>query len=1209
MDTSSYDPVPSFVVGIGASAGGLEPIQRLFDGIPPQTCAAYVVVQHLSPNHNSMMKELLADHTDMPVHVIQPEEIIRADHVYLIPPGTILEVTKGRFCLRDKNSQQLSFPIDLFLLSLGQHYQERAIAVILSGSGTDGSRGVRTVSECGGIVMAQTPVSAQFASMPHTAIQTDTVDFVGSPTEIAQQLVNITEYRQQRRSDDWRADPPSFSHIISTLKTQQGIDFSAYRRGTLGRRIEKRMQILGIPSLADYSDYLLKETTEPQALTDEFLIGVTKFFRDTEAFEVLKRKVIPQLVQRSLRSDAVSGRLRLWVVGCSSGEEAYSLAILLYEYCAKSRVTCDFKIFATDIDRRAIKKASHGLFSHDIVHDVPPGLLETYFVRNDQHYEIHKNVRGRVVFAQHNVLEDPPFIDMDFISSRNMLIYVDHPHQETIIRQFLYSLRPEGYLFLGASESLPQTVDDFKTVSKPWKVFQKKKTNKKYAPIIKLSGLHRHQGESTERPSARNHLTHRVTHDEVFPPSADYHPLILRHYTPAFIIVNSALKILHVSPDASQFLRFPAQAQDFRVERVIDQEFVATFKNGIQQALAQQTPYEYREVPFTGGSQTHVLTLRFVSQQVDRSDERVVFVEFIQEETPTPPANAEVFTYDKHTRQKIEMLEQELRDTKRALREASHRSEATEEELQASNEELMSSNEEMQSTNEELQSVNEELYTVNAELQEKIGELSQLNNDINNLLESTEIGTIFLDHELNIRKFTPSIRDHFNVVDSDLGRPITHFSNNFGKNNIQTTTQRVLSHLEAEQHEVENESGRHFLMRINPFLVEDHGVKGVVLSFIDIEELKQAEQELLASNHFIRNITQAIPHVVYVYDHERRRNTYANRQIHHMLGYTQEEIQEIGDIYHIIHPDDWEGVRQKNQELMQAQDEDIIELEYRMKAADGQYVWLSSTEKVFHRNSAGAVTQAIGIAQDVSARKYAQAGLIDSNEELQIANQQLDRFVYAAAHDLQAPVSNLKNLLKLNGMIQLEEDRVPIQRQIVHSVDRLEDTLKGLISIIDIRKDNQEVVSISFKQALSEVMDELSSVIGETEAEITHQFSVATVHYIKPYLHSVILNLLSNAIKYASPDRRPQVHLTTQRDGNCVILTVKDNGIGIDLEQHYTHLFQPFERLHADRPGKGIGLSLIRSMVERNQGRIEVESTLGQGSSFHVCLKPYRTSS
>ncbi len=1075
-----------YVVGIGASAGGLDPIQQLFDVIPRYSEAAFVVVQHLSPDFVSLMDELLRKHTDMKVNTAVNNELILANRVYLVPRKKYIKIEKNRFIITEKDSRSLNMPIDVFFHSLGKSFKEKAIGIILSGSGTDGSRGIRTIIEEGGIVMVQDAYSAQFDGMPNAALNTDLVDFVGTPIEIAERLVKICKGKDIEELDDalTRSEKLPFSNILATILTKKGIDFKFYKPGTLSRRIEKRIQILGLQNITEYCDYLISDENETNILAKEFLIGVTKFFRNTGAFEVIKNVVIPALYQNVKGMNHV----RVWVMACSTGEEAYSLAILLHEYKRLNNLNTKFKIFASDIDETAILKAQQGIYGNHLLADVPGNLLERYFIKQDAKYEVVKEIRENIVFAVHNVLKDPPFINMDMIVSRNFLIYIDAKPQKVLIDKFHFSLNKNGYLFLGSSESLQGKDKEFEVIDNKWRIFQCKKALKKPISELTLKEI------DPVTPKSSN-LSERVEEDvwiKNVDLKAGYNELLIKHYAPpACLFVNKHLDVLHIVGEVEEFLEFPTTPADFNLNYMIEKNQLVIFKNGVKQALAENKPYAIKEFPFKKKGNNFKINVKFTPQWVDLKQEKLVLIEFLSRLSTSQNEVEAFFSKEDHTKEQIKILELDLLETKQKLKINHEKYEIANEELQAANEELMSSNEEMQSTNEELQSVNEELYTVNAELNAKIEELTALNNDINNLLSSTDIGTIFLDNDLRIRKFTPAVKYQFNIVSGDLGRPIHHFSSYFGFENFKQQIVEVLSTLESAQIKIKNESGRAYLMKINPFITSEQEVVGVVISFIDIEELsqnqealeesesrywslynkapvmlhsidnkgkimdvsdfwleemgfkreevlgksstdflteesrkialndnlpvffkkgrlknvpyqfvkkngeiidtllsaisekdeegnvkrslavtidvserKRIENDLLEAKHFIEKVASAIPYVLYVYDMELNRNVYINQEITGLLGYEPEEIQSLkSGIFEIIHPDDLDLVKNQNKAILKAKDSDVLEFSYRMKTKGGNYLTLTSIEKIFKRNEDGKVIQRIGIAQ------------------------------------------------------------------------------------------------------------------------------------------------------------------------------------------------------------------------------------------------------
>ncbi|MDN5213010.1 CheR family methyltransferase [Fulvivirgaceae bacterium BMA12] len=838
MDITKNDKF--YVVGIGASAGGLDPIQKVFDIIPRYSKAAFVVVQHLSPDFVSLMDELLRKHTDMKVSTAVDNELILANRVYLVPRKKFIKVEKNRFVITDKESKTLDMPIDVFFHSLGKSYKEKAIGIILSGSGTDGSRGIRTIIEKGGIAMAQDPYSAQFDGMPNAAIHTDLVDFMGTPSEIAQRLVKIC---MGNKSFVEPGDPLgksgklSLTDILSTIYTKRGMDFKFYKQGTLSRIIEKRIHILSLENINEYHNYLINDENETNILAKEFLIGVTKFFRNQEAFKAIENKVLPSLFQHSQGLNPI----RIWVMACSTGEEAYSLSILLNEYKRKKKLDTKFKIFASDIDESAISKAQQGIYGDHLKADIPADLRERYFKKLDGKYEVVKEIRENIVFAVHNVLKDPPFINMDLIVSRNFLIYINTKPQKIVLDKFHYSLNTNGFLFLGSSESLQGKEEEFEVIDAKWRIFRCKKSLSKPVSELTLKEIDPIPLKSTgpyERIQEKPWL-------KSIDAKPDYNELLIKHYAPpACLMVNKDLDVLHVVGEVEEFLQFPTTPSDFNLNAMIEKNQLVVFKNGVKEALAKNKSYAVKGFPFQRKGKNSKINVKFTPKWVELKQSKMVLIEFLSRDNASRKEVEAFFSKEDHTKEQIKILELELLEAKQKLKINHEKYELTNEELQAANEELMSSNEEMQSTNEELQSVNVELYTVNAELNAKIKELRELNNDINNLLSSTDIGTIFLDNDLKIRKFTPAVKYQFNIVNSDLGRPIYHFSSYFGFKDFKQQIFEVMSSLKSTQVKIKNESGRAYLMKINPFITSEQEVMGVVISFVDIDELSKKQGAL-----------------------------------------------------------------------------------------------------------------------------------------------------------------------------------------------------------------------------------------------------------------------------------------------------------------------------------------------------------------------------
>ena len=836
-----------YIIGIGASAGGLEAIQQFFDSIPLTNNLSFVIIQHLSPDFKSLMPELLKKHTGLSIVTTDKNQLILPNHIYLIPRRKLLAIQNLHLIVSDKDPNlSINFPIDTFFHSLGKELQEKAIGLILSGTGTDGINGLKTIKEAGGIVMVQSPASAKFDGMPQSALSTGLIDIVGTPQELAEQCLYITNSHQNlitvSEQEESFFSAEELNYIIHTLLIKTGIDFQYYKKGTIERRLIKRIQIKGFENLNDYRDYLTTSSEEPHLLTKEFLIGVTQFFRNIESFNYLEKEIIPQIFQNS-RTDEI----RTWCIGCSTGEEAYSIAMLMQEYLNRYNIPKTFKIFASDIDKDAINVASQGLYGTNILSDVPLQLLEKYFEKRSDGYQIKKELKNHVVFSHHNVLKDPPFINLDLAVCRNLLIYFDARLQKSFIERVQYSLNPKGYLFLGIGESLSHDHQFFETLEHRLKFYLKKNHSRVYSPSL-LNLYAPPEKKDTQKPKSLPGFSfnaNKTSHYDL----ENYADILIGHYARRCLLVNANMDLLYVVGDFNDILRFPTNRSRFNLEYMLNNEQLAIFRTGVSSASNKNSNYTYQNVPFIKGKNQFELQLIFKPIWNADNNEKLIIVEVEKTADEVPQEIIQVFEKETYADQQIQALELELKETKYRLKSIVEQYETTYEELQTTNEELMSSNEELQSTNEELQSVNEELYTVNTELQAKISELTEVNNDINNLLSSTDIGTIFLDRSLHIRKFTTAVEKQFALQKSDIGRSISDFSDSIGFHKYVLDIQEVLNDHVSKSFEVQNTDDEYYLMKLNPFITAKKEVQGVVISFVNITAQKRAEKDLQISEN------------------------------------------------------------------------------------------------------------------------------------------------------------------------------------------------------------------------------------------------------------------------------------------------------------------------------------------------------------------------
>lgn len=860
----SADVENLYIVGIGTSAGGLEALERFFSQMPLHPQVAFCVVQHLSPDYKSHMVELLSKYTPIPVQQATDGVMVQGGNIYLLPPKKNMTIFKNRLYLVDYDrSHGLNLPIDILFESLAKNSKTHAIACVLSGTGSDGTRGIRAIKEYGGMVLAQDD-SAKFDGMPRSAIATQLVDYVSPPEQMPELVLRYVAHPNPIIVSEAPAHLPQddlISKVLAILHDQNSIDFTGYKLNTLVRRIERRMNLFEIEDLRDYIAYLERSPNERRVLVKEFLIGVTRFFRDAEAFEYLQTHIIPQLLNGRPRRDQV----RVWVPACATGEEAYSLAILFQDYMERMGHFVDVKIFATDIDREALNTAGQGVYAESVLADIPPNLLERYFVKHGDHYEILRSIRGMVVFAYQNLITDPPFSRIDLVSCRNVLIYLTPEVQNRIIATFQFSLKQGGYLFLGSSESLGDRGADFSVESAKWKIYQYRGN---YRPLMPNIVPPRASPALTLTPRDYRAATARgqdLRSSDVVLRS------LVEQVLPPCVVINEDLTVLHAFGELSLYLQPPRGYQvSLNLLKMVPEELITPLSTAIHRTLREEIEVNYQQVQVgKDGQNPHFvkITTRLFWQH--DQNQKLVLVLFDSEPVTEEKANSPTFVpyeLSDGMAQRIFNLEQELQFTRENLQATIEELETSNEELQATNEELMAANEELQSTNEELESVNEELLTVNNEHQLKIRELSALNDDINNLLKSTDIGTVFLDAELKVRKFTPAAQNAINLLEQDIGRPINHFAHQLRDFDLEAQVLQVLDTLATREMEVQHRDGHWLLLRIAPYRTHANQITGIVITMVDITELKRVSHLAEEQSHYAQTVLNSLTAQIAVVD-------------------------------------------------------------------------------------------------------------------------------------------------------------------------------------------------------------------------------------------------------------------------------------------------------------------------------------------------------
>ncbi len=848
---SAPDGFTGFVVGLGASAGGLDALERLFHALPANTGACFVVVQHLSPDHKSMMDNLLGRHTAMPVRVVEQDMALAADTVLLIPPGQVMRIAAGRLRLSPKPEHGLVLPIDIFFSSLAEQCADRALAVVLSGTGSDGSRGVVAVNAAGGFVFVQEPGSARFDGMPRSAIATGVADLVAPAEELASQLA--AQLGLPRPGGPWPEGvtaPPGvpvaqalvapMEAVLDQLLASSGIDFRDYKPNTVARRIERRMQVLRTPSLAQYRTELEASPREQELLRRELLIPVTRFFRDTEAWEQLAADVLPGLLRQPGRGEP----LRVWVAACSTGEEAYSVAMLLAEVFERLGVHRPVKIFATDVEPQHLEVAAAGQYPDTIAAEVSPARLERFFVQRHGGWAVKNELRQMVIFARHNLMVDPPFTRMDLVTCRNALIYLQPAAQEQALHRLAYALRVGGHLMLGPSESLGSLHRDFVSLPGRYKLYRLQRHER---PAL-MGGGGRHQ---PSRAGARRALASV----EASAPVGAAERLLRQAYWPPSLLINGAREVVHVFGNARELLQLGEGAPSLDVLKLLPRELAWAAGLLLQAVSGGGAATRATPVKLVDGAPADAPTadaptadntrlMRLVARRLDAPAEEglvLLSLEPLAAGSGDDPA-VEMTRLDAAQQHRVELLERELEATHRSLQATIEELETANEELQATNEELMASNEELQSTNEELQSVNEELYTVNAEYQEKVDVLNGINADLENIAKATATPTLFVDEALRLTRFTPELARLFKVRESDRGRSIEDFAHLLHYPELHDDLRLTLRSGQGREREVQARDGSWWLARIQPYDAMAGGNSRAVMTFVDVSSVKDLER-------------------------------------------------------------------------------------------------------------------------------------------------------------------------------------------------------------------------------------------------------------------------------------------------------------------------------------------------------------------------------
>jgi two-component system CheB/CheR fusion protein len=1224
------------VVGVGASAGGLNALLTLFEQMPNDCGMAFVVVMHLSPTHESHAAKIIQNVTRMPVlQVTQPVPIER-NHIYVIPQALDLTMNDGYLHLQQPDHDRApQVVINLFFRTLADVHHSHAIGIVLSGRGSDGSVGLSRIKEQGGITLAQTPEDAEYDSMPRSAIETGMVDIVLPVAQMPQRLVELASNLQAllSRKDPLsplgeveRADLPAgeiehaqayaqskpnelaLREILAALRARTGHDFRHYKQATVLRRIERRMQVNALPDMSSYARYLQSHPEETPALLADMLIGVTNFFRDREAFEALERDVIPALFEQKLETEDNS--LRIWSAACSTGEEAYSLGMLMADQAEQRGVRgrIQLQLFATDIDDRALETARAGIYPEAIVTDVPPSRLRQYFVKEQVHFRMQKELRERILFARHNILRDPPFSRLDLICCRNLMIYLNRDIQIDVLRMFHFALNPGGYLFLGSSESADACSQLFAPVDKKNRIYRAREVS----TSLRRTSTGPLKAFAPAAPS-QPPFSEPYRRDKKFS-FADVHQRALEQYAPPSIIVSQDGDIVHMSDKAGNFLRYVGGEPSLSLTTLIHPQLRLELRTALYQATHTGKSVEARRVRMErDGRQSFVNMVVRPFRDNGAGSEYVLVIFDEVEACMDSGAQDALDTKDSVLTQ----LEAELQQTKEQLQITMEHSETSTEELRASNEELQAINEELRSateeletSKEELQSINEELTTVNFELKTKVDETGKINDDLQNLISSTDIATVFVDRKMRIKWFTPRTRDIFNVIGNDAGRSLLDITHRLNYPLLHQDAAEAFGELRLVEREVRNREGdRWYLARLLPYRTLDDRIQGAVLSFIDITARRRAEEQLECGQAHLRLLAQSTKgYGIITLDCDGLITTW-NRGAEIIFGYTEQEA--VGQCIDMIYTEEDRGRGVPQAERKRALEQGQAADERWYVRRDGTRCFFSGLVNPLVDND-GKVTGFAKIARDLTEERQQTYNQQSELESIQAANLQKDQFFAVLSHELKHPL----NLIQLNTDLLARSQATKNSPSLRKATQSIQNAVRSQSRIIDDLMDVSRIRTGKLKLQFStlnyqEVLRGIEAVFAPLAQAENVTFDAYKpdqpiyVHADPTRLDQIIWNLLNNAWKFTKGGERICIQL--ERDGEQARLDVIDSGEGIsaDFLPKVFDMFGQADVQHAQRSkhGLGIGLALVKQLVEAHGGRIEAFSEgIGRGARFSVWL-------
>lgn len=1206
--------LPFPIVGIGASAGGLEPLMALFTTVPADTGMAFIVVPHLAPDQKSHLVEILASKTAMPVEQIKHQARPEPNRVYILPPNTFLVLTNGVLELQPRPAEGPGqMPVDHFFRSLAAHQKNRAVGVILSGTDSDGAMGLKTIKGEGGIAIVQQPETARFPGMPRSSIAADHVDLIVTPLEIGTELAQLAQRYAKPELAPLRKELPTsedvqFARVLSMLRTVSGVDFRLYKPQTIRRRLARRMMLCKIDSIHAYVRYLQTHSEELRTLHEESLISVTRFFRDTEVFQLLKSEILPRIFEER----AADQQVRIWVPGCSSGEEAYSIAMCLLESSSGQAFEPPIQIFGTDASDASIEKARLGIYPESIVADVSPEQVRRFFTHVEKGYQITKRIRDLCIFARQNLCNDPPFSKLDLISCRNVLIYFGQALQRQLIQTFNYALRPNGYLLLGMAETIREHSDLFTLIDRKTKFYAK------VEPVIPahLGAAHRHAPPASAAPTdvvPSGPVPIQGWTELELQRAVDR--LVLARYGPPGLVINERLEVLQFRGHTGQLVDVAPGPASLQLQRILNESVAAPVREAVRRAIEQDAPVRVNELELQRGTEVQHFALEILpvaSVPVRPRCFAILFIPLPVESTPaTEHARAsEEAVSTEEQQQQLGRLREELSTTKLYLQSLIEERDARNQELISANEEIQSANEELQSTNEELettkeelQSSNEELQTINEELQQRNTALVQTTNDFNNLFTSVNIPVLMLNDSLQIRQYTSHTQRLMNIRPSDVGRPITDIRLNLNLDNLEPVLQEVLETLGTREMEVQDRDGRWHLLRVRPYRTSDNKIEGVVLVLVDIDQLRRSQQELKESRDLARAITESVGVPIVVLGRDFRMRI-ANNAFRELTKRPPDDL--LGRFFPEMAESLWnvQSIRPMLEEIGDKPDGSAVEMEHeiatpvyralltrgRVVRVEGDQVILLTIEDITARKQAGEIIEREKEQLEGRVRSTVQA-LGRTQDELRALSGSLfnaqEEERRRVARELHDDISQRLGVLGID--LQHAAEAVPKSSEVQSFIAELANRTSALAD--DVRKISHGLHpsmldDLGLPYALKALGDEFSE---REKMVVTFQrqnVPGSIPPNISATLYRITQEALRNVAKHAG---KTHVKITLAGLNSDIQLEIADFGEGFDMD------------------GASHGLGLI-SMSERARlvgGKFSIHSELGRGTTVTVQI-PFR---